>query len=217
MKLLNSIPHACIRGENGDSLTPLLKSIHNIQNSYNVNIRRDQIGKSFDNRDAHWKKMLGTPDDPWYGAENVDVEDYAHSILDAFVKSVLCPPTNVGLLGFKDIHFYKAGGQFVFLMNCMLKYFPKSRIIFLTRNLNEVSKSGWWKNLESNTVVSELEEANRLFHSFHNHNKENTIVFDYHEFSNRATGVKRIFDFVGANFDRAKIDSVLDVRLNHLK
>lgn len=217
MKLLNSIPDACIRGENGNTLTPLLRSIHDLRHSHNVNVRRAQMKKPPEERTHYWARLIGTVDDPWYGAENINVGVYARSILDAFVRTVLCPPQQVSLLGFKDIHFYKAGEYFEPAMSCMLKFFPKSRIIFLTRDLDEVSNSGWWKEMDKDAVLGELGGANDRFRSFHRSNKEETMIFDYKEFSDRAGGVERIFDFVGARFDRDKVDRILDVRLNHLK
>lgn len=217
MKLLNSISGACIRGENGDSLTPLLRSICNLENSYNVKVRRAEMEKRPEDRTYYWKRLLGTPDDPWYGAENIDVDDYARSILDAFVRTVLRPPEKVSLLGFKDIHFYKDPSNFESTMSCMLRYFPQSRIIFLTRSIEDVASSGWWKDMDRTAVLQELGRANILFESFHKNNTDRTIMFDYAEFADLDEGVRRIFDFVGADFDRDKTKNILEVRLNHLK
>lgn len=217
MKLLNSISGACIRGENGDLLTPILRSIHDLRNSYNVCIRRTEIGIPLSERALHLRDILSTPNDPWFGAERIDIDDYARSILDCFVRTILCPPEKSTLLGFKDIHFYKAGDHFDRIMNCMLTEFPDGRIIFLTRDLDDVAKSGWWKDLPKKDVVHELGRANARFRCFHDAHKEKTMLFDYQEFFDRDVGVKRIFDFVGAEFDKSRVDEILKFRLNHLK
>lgn len=217
MKLLNSIQGACVRGESGNSLTPVLSSIYSLKSNYNVNIRRTELRKDPEDRTPHWQKILGTVDDPWYGAENIDVTGYANSVLDSFVRYILCPPQQVSFLGFKDIHFHESGAQFEPIMSCLLEFFPNSKIIFLTRDLEDVSSSGWWKTIEKAAVVKNLGKANDLFHTFHETNKDRTMMFDYGEYSDRENGVRRIFDFLGAEFDRKKVDEIMDVRLNHLK
>lgn len=215
-KLLNSIDGYCIRGENSNALMPLCRSIWNVQNEHNFTLRREDLKKPPAQRKEFLRDILQTPDDPWYGAELVDPEDYARSLLDTFVRTILHPPGNTRVAGFKDIHFYKDRTFFAKQMQQMLHYFPGARIIFQTRNLEQVARSGWWKTTPKAKVIESLSVADRLYKDFAA-SSDRCLLFDYAGFAQGAKGVQPIFEFLGENMDPARVEAILQKKLAHLQ
>ena len=215
-KLLNSIDGYCIRGENNNSLMPLCRSILNVDTEQNFTLRRNALKNDAGQRKSFLRDILETPDDPWFGAELVDPEDYARSLLDAFVRSILHPPPGTRVLGFKDIHFYKDAGFFPKMMTYMLRYFPNARIIFQTRDLEQVSRSGWWKAMPQKKVIETLSAADTLYRNFAASN-DRCLLFDYSSFAKGPEGVQPIFDFLGETANEEKVQAVLQKKLAHLQ
>lgn len=215
-KLLNSIDGYCIRGENNNALMPLCRSIWNVQQEQNFTMRREALAKAPAQRKDFMRSILQTADDPWYGAELVDPDDYARTLMDSFVRSILHPPPGTRVAGFKDIHFYKDRNFFAKQMNHMLQYFPNSRIIFQTRDLQQVARSGWWKTMPAAKVVESLTVADQLYRDFGSSN-DRCMLFDYAAFADGIEGVRPIFDFLGEDMDTDKVQGVLQKKLAHLQ
>ena len=215
-KLLNAIPGYCIRGENANALMPLCRSIATVQDEANFAMRRKALLNPPPQRPPFLREILQTPDDPWYGGELIDPEDYARSVLDTFVRGVLHPPAGVRVLGFKDIHFYKDRAFFPRMMACMLDLFPGARIIFQTRDLEQVARSGWWKTMPRAKVIETLSAADTLYRNFAASN-DRCLLFDYSSFAKGPEGVQPIFDFLGEEMDTARVEAVLQKKLAHLQ
>lgn len=216
MKLLNAIPDACIRGENNNALAAIFRSVRQIHAEANFSDRRREAKKNPQDITPHFARILGTPDDPWYGAENVDPEAYIRSLLDVFVRCVLNPPQGVGLLGFKDIHFYESKQFFEIQMNYMLQYFPNCKIIFQTRDIEQVVVSGWWKARNREAVLAMLRDADEMFSTYCRAHPDSCIMFDYSMFSKGYEGVAPLLEFLGARLNNEAVDRVLSKRLTHL-
>lgn len=216
MKTLNTIPGSCIRGENNNSLAPLMRSIDLIKTETNFSIRREQAALPFEERGVWWQKMIGKTDDPWYGAELVRPRAYALSLLDSYVRHILNPPETVSYLGFKDIHYYKNGPFFDDTLRLMLHFFPNARIVFLTRDLDQVSQSAWWKDIPKETVITQLQDANRKFEQFFSANQDRCYMIDHTDLLRGLDGVMPLFDFLEADVDAEAVEGVLNTRLTHL-
>lgn len=215
-KLLNSIDGYCIRGENNNSLMPLCRSIWNVNSEQNFALRREALARPAAQRKEFLRSILETPDDPWFGAELVDREDYARTLLDSFVRCILHPPADTRVLGFKDIHFYKDRAFFATQMGYMLRYFPNARIIFQTRDLEQVARSGWWKAMPAKKVIDILSAADQLYRDFAASN-DRCLLFDYSAFSQGLEGVRPVFDFLGEEMDAEKVEATLQKKLAHLQ
>ena len=217
MKVLNAIEGACIRGERGNSLSPVLRAISIIQHESNFSVRRAEAAKPFEERSAHWQQIMGTVDDPWYGSESVDPVLYAKLALDAYVRAVLLPPDEVTFLGLKEISFHEVGSAFEANMTCLLEFFPNSKIIFLTRDIAQVANSGWWRDMAYSAVEKRLQDANARFESFQLEHADRCMMFDYSQFAEGYDGVLPLFDFLGVSVAEETVAEILSKKLSHLK
>lgn len=212
MKILNAIDGACIRGENNDCLEPLLRSIHRVESSNNITSHRQVYLNSKQSADD---SIQNTPSDPWYGAERISLDDYARTVLDAFVSQILHPKSDTRLLGFKEIRYIDSKGFFQTQMEYMLKFFPNSRIIFLTRDPREVANSGWWRQQDMNAVIERINRADQRFHRFLENNKQSCFHFDYAMYSEGFEAINKLLSFLGEEVDRQTIEEILSTRLDH--
>lgn len=217
MKVLNAIDGACIRGERGNSLSPVLRAISIIQTESNFSVRRNEAAKPRDERSPHWQQIMGTVDDPWYGAEDVDPGRYAKLALDAYVRTVMIPPEEVSFLGLKEISFHEVGSAFEANMACLLEWFPNSRIIFLTRDIAQVANSGWWRDMPYAAVEKRLQDANARFEAFQFDHADRCLMFDYSQFAEGYEGVLPLFDFLGVSVAEDVVTGILSKKLSHLQ
>lgn len=215
-KILNSIPDYSIRGENGNSLFPVCRSISIIQNQYNFVMRRAELAKPPKARKPFIADILGTSSDPWYGAEIVDPDRYAKAMLNSFVAHALNPPSNARMLGFKDIHFHANQNFFAEQLDIMASYFPNCRFIFQTRNLEDVANSGWWKNQEKDKVIANLKNADQMFADYAE-THQNCFSLHFDDVFSANDGLKPLFRFLSARYDQGVLSEILEQKLTHLK
>ena len=124
-RILNTLPNACIRGENNNILMSLLKG--------------QEAAVS-----ARSMSHLSTEKGPWYGAELVQPDAFAKALVSSFIETILCPPSDVVYLGFKEIRWFLEPQEFHKLLDFISSYFPNAHFVFNTRRVEEVRKSGWW-------------------------------------------------------------------------
>lgn len=217
MKLLNAIPGACIRGENNGALPQLIQAVLAIQHENNYLMRREQHLKEPAFRDSYWQGFLGTPEDPWYGIEGVNIEQFGRYLLEGFVRYTLRPPTGVTYLGLKDIHFYEFERHFDSILDSIAHFFPNCKFVFLTRDLDEVAKSGWWAKWDTKVVKEKLSRADELFCEYSKKSPNNSFLIDYASFRDGPSGVKGLLEFLGAQLPDEVIIEVLSKKLTHLK
>src|SRR5262245_596888 len=86
-RILNTLPNACIRGENGNVL---------------MSLRAAHEAAVY----ATTMSSLATEKGPWYGAEVIRPDAFANALVTSFVDNILCPPSDVFYLGFKEIRWF---------------------------------------------------------------------------------------------------------------
>jgi hypothetical protein len=99
---LNSFPGYCIRGESNNLILDLCRMIKRLEVT-NFTWRREDAAKPAAKRRPFLREILGTPVDPWYGAELVDPDRLARGLCDVFVREALHLPPGTRVGGFKDI------------------------------------------------------------------------------------------------------------------
>jgi hypothetical protein len=206
--LLNAIPGYCIRGENGNAIAPLCRSINLIVNEPQfVNRRRLR---------ASGKPLvpMDTADTPWFGADLIDVDSYARALLDVFVDQILNLPAGTRVGGFKEIRYMNDLAFLPRQLEIMQQYFPKARLIFLTRNHSEVANSSWWKTQPEQDVRKKLAAADQAFHAYRA-SHEGCFHLDYSQFKADTEALRPLFEFLGEPFDPALVDRVLQRKLTH--
>lgn len=213
--LLNSIPGYCIRGENGNLAYFLSRAVYVTSTWDNYLWRRADRNKPAAEQQKFLKDILGTPRDPWYGAENVDSLHFSRSLMDVFVRDILAPPEGTRVSGFKEIRFHEDRAFFLPYLKNIKESFPKARFIFQTRDPENVSKSSWWGTREKSDVLEIIENAEKLFHEFSDRNPNVCFTVQYERYAEGSAYVSEIFDFLGEKVDRAAISEVLNKKLKH--
>lgn len=213
--LLNSIPGYCIRGENGNLLYYFSRAAAVVSNWDNFTWRQEEILKPFDQRRKEVADTFATPKDPWYGAENVNTDEFSRAMMDLFVREVLHIPEQTRVAGFKEIRFHEDRKFFHSYLEKIKKYFPKSRFIFQTRDYNSVSQSGWWKTRNKSDVKAMVQSADQLYQQFSEKNPSICYTIEYERYSEGAQYIRELFDFLHESPDMDKISEILDEKLIH--
>ncbi|MDF3904333.1 sulfotransferase [Paracoccus sp. AS002] len=213
--LLNSIPGYCIRGENGNLPYFLSRAVNFVVNNDMYKWRREDLEKPFEERRPYLKKILGEPFDPWAGAESVDPVDFTYSLMNLFVEKVLKPTPGCRVSGFKEIRFHEDPRFFQTYMGILRDTFPNARFLFQTRNHDAVSKSSWWAKHPKDTVLKELQRAEAMFKSFAKENPQHSFTIEYERYSEGASYVQHIFDFLEEPHNPESTALVLGRSLKH--
>ena len=191
--ILNTIPNACIRGENDGALIHIYRSVRALERA------RD-----------NWKTRHDAPASPWYGNQAIDVESYRQTVIQAFIDSVLNPPADSELLGFKEIRYTDrdmSDREFSKFMTFINESFPNPCFIFNFRNPRDVRKSKWWRRTwRSRSIIN---RAAKRFEIAYQENREQSYKVSYDEYVADPSSLAGLFEFLGAPFDLSRIQSVL--------
>ncbi|QRZ14469.1 sulfotransferase (plasmid) [Paracoccus methylovorus] len=213
--LLNSIPGYCIRGENGN-IPYFLARAASITNSWDNYVwrRADKI-KPASEQKPFLKGIIGTPSDPWYGAENTDPTHFCKSLMDVFARDILRIPEGTKVAGFKEIRFHEDAKFFHSYMQTLRDHFPNARFIFQTRNAEHVANSSWWGSRPRETVLEMVNMADSLFREFSLNNEGICYTVQYEKYAEGYGYVLDLCDFLKEAPNKEAIESVLCKRLRH--
>ncbi len=200
--VLNSIDGCEIRGENYNFCYSLFESYQALLQS------KTEYGSS-----------AAEPTSPWYGANDFSAEkfidDASKLVLNQLIPNAIVPDC----IGFKEIRYINQGLNTVengelklhSYLNFLSKLFPNVALVFLTREHDEVLKSGWWQSQEIKKVKSKLAEFENNINDY-SVNKTNTFAIKYEDVVNKRPPLQAMFDFLGAEYNEAIIDAVLAVK-----
>lgn len=191
--MLQSIDGYFIRGENWNTLFPLYRSYQLARHA-----RVHQGHKPLD------------PSRPWYGADEIEPEEYGQALAQLFVHQILKPPAGQRVIGFKEIRFINAkGDEFGHFLDFMTRVFAPAKFIFNTRSADDVAKSKWWADLPEEKVRATIAEAESQFSRYMAAHPDICYHARYEDFSQGAQAFAPIFEFLGEPFDEAKAAEVL--------
>lgn len=209
--LLNSIPGYCIRGENANGAYHLCRLIDAYQREPNFKMRKEQLAGR-----GRPVPEMGQPSDPWYGAELVDIDQFARRLFTTFCREVLHIPQGTRVAGFKEIRYLNDLNFLPRQLDIMAQYFPKARFLFLTRDPAEVADSSWWRGHDKAVLLPKLNRANAEFESYAA-SHPGCFHLDYATYAHGAEALRPLYAFLGEPMDPVQVQSVLDQRLTHLK
>ncbi|PID95760.1 MAG: hypothetical protein CSA85_00710 [Alphaproteobacteria bacterium] len=198
MNALSTIEGSAFRGENYGASVPLVRSFLAVDRTVNT-----------------WGKLPRDVKDPWSGAHLIDAERYRKNMVQNFIDNVLVPPENCRWTGFKEIRYDLSPEVLEQIWDAYLREFPKSFIIFNTRCVEDVARSGWWRNwdrAEVDKLVNKLDEA---FEKFQKANPTRSVVVDYDDYTADVMALKPIFDMIGEPFDEDGLKERFQARLTH--
>jgi hypothetical protein len=194
--LLNAIPGYRIYGENAGFMFKLQDSYEALLSAHGhlSNPRNDNESQ------------------PWFGSSRFH-EEFVTQEFRKFVNSMLfqpqLDPAN-WVYGFKEIRFNEMKHENIDkYIQFMKTLFPGTAIIFNTRNIGDVLKSGWWRRNDWAGLPEQLAD----FHVFcENYSKDNPhyaihISYDALILRDRKE-VRRLFDFLGETLGDGEIDRV---------
>ena len=196
-RILNTLPNACIRGENNNILMSLLKG--------------QEAAVS-----ARSMSHLSTEKGPWYGAELVQPDAFAKALVSSFIETILCPPSDVVYLGIKEIRWFLEPQEFHKLLDFISSYFPNAHFVFNTRRVEEVRKSGWWwpaKALGDPDQIIPM--MDRMFLAYAEKYPTRSFHIDYDDFGSGVDAFAPIFRAFGEKLDDNRLSAILRDRLEH--
>lgn len=205
MRLMNSDPKFRISGENFAALTFLFQSINSVQSTK----KRFGFDQKFQN-----------PNSAWYGASDIDVENFVQTLIRSFVYDVLKPNQSTEVLGFKEIRYlpkHIADNDFDKFCEFLLERFPNSLLIFNQRPWWEVARSGWFRRWWPLRVRSMILQSDARFQRVAARHEKHCMIFQYRDLQRNPQKVRDLIKFVGADISDEEVNSVLSKRLLHVK
>jgi len=190
--IINSIDGCLLRGENNNFCYKLFSAYKDIN-----------ISKTQSNAD--------TPEHPWFGAPHLNSDDLIIKFRE-ILKKQLVPENNsaISCYGFKEIRYLHTdiNEDFSDYLDFLSKLLPNPLIIFNTRDIEDVSRSGWWKDIKRKTTVRLLTDAENNFTKYA---QKNTDIFtiSYNDILDKSDNLKKLFIKIGADYDENKIDKIL--------
>lgn len=187
-------------GENGDALWGIFQSFNKL---------RDAKGKSH--------RFRTGKHEPWHLIDTVDVERYAKRLVKVFFDEVVQPPRDSKRFGFKEIRFFEHIYKTQQYLDFVTRVIPDVKFVFNTRNHQDVSKSGWYKNQDTSKVIDQLQRAETEMNKFLESHPENSILCSYDDYTQDHNALRPLFNFLEEPFDSQKVKSVLEKPLLHGK
>lgn len=191
--ILNSIPGYCIRGENNGILN-YYRHIH--QGLSTAKQKFSNIGR--------------TPADPWYGIDEFVPDTHLDAVRAMIVDHVLRPPPGTRCLGFKEIRYARPMvGDLGTLLAFARQLFPGAGFVFNSRNLDDVFKSGWWKNHKDPQGF--LEDFERGMTAAFEQHADCSCWVRYDDYIVDPSALRELFEFLDEPFNLPAVEKVLAV------
>tara|TARA_R110002111_G_scaffold107734_7_gene166344 strand:+ start:6573 stop:7262 length:690 start_codon:yes stop_codon:yes gene_type:complete len=193
--LLNSIDGVLIRGENFNFCFGLYQSYQSLVKA------KEKAQKS--------KADTNNPVSPWFGALGYDLTEFKQQQAKAVKHLLVGESQCVKCYGFKEVRYDSVpSDEFSDYMAFLKEIFPDMGVIFNVRNLDEVLKSGWWKNRKHKEAKKILMETEKRFLEYASTDAD-CFVIRYSDVVNKTEVLNSLYDFIGATYNEARIDTVL--------
>ena len=194
--LLNAIPGYRIYGENAGFMFKLQDSYEALLSAHShlANPRNDNESQ------------------PWFGSSRFDEESVTLEFR-RFVDAMLFQPQlnrSYSVFGFKEIRFNGMKHENIEkYIEFIRRLFPDTAIIFNTRNINDVLKSGWWRSSFWAGLPAQLTEFHEFCEKYSKQNSDYAIHVSYDDLIlPERKEVRRLLDFLGETLGDREIDRV---------
>lgn len=201
--LLNSLDGVQIRGENDNALLHLFRAIESVKRA----------------RTFGGDRQRTEPDEPWYGSAEMRPVGFRNTLLNSFVRNVLRPDEGKTVLGFKEIRYSPAvlwEAHFVSYMNFLLTTFPDAKIIFNTRNVEDVARSSWNAEQDPEFVKAQTRACDERFARY-DATSERTMLMHYDDYVADRSKIAGMFEFLGHSYDADTVETVFSKPLRHAR
>ena len=197
-RLLNTIPHSNISGENYGAINSLLEFYRRIKTTTTEYVPGHLRPASFD--DIVSKNVKPA----WYNSYNYNqiIQMIKMMIINMFKNKA-----ETNMWGFKEIRYDSGNINYI---KDFKELFPQTKVIIQIReNMESQSKSGWFK--DDKNAIKFLTKTNKELVNFALANKEWCYLTSFERMFDR-NNLKNLFSFIesGENYDENKITEVLN-------
>ena len=193
--LLNSIDGVLIKGENYNFCFSLYQSYQSL-------VKTKEKAKNS-------KANTGSPESPWFGALGYDLTEFKRQQAKAVKHLLVGEHKDITCFGFKEVRYPQVSNDdFLGYMAFLKEIFPDLGIIFNVRDIDDVLKSGWWKNRKHREAKKLLRDTEKRFVEYAS-TEANCFVIRYSDVVNKTQALHNLYDFIGASLNEARVDAVL--------
>jgi len=199
--ILSSVAGFHMAGENGDAMRGLFHSVKALRKAQS--------------KAKHFKTNVN---EPWYLIDKINITRYGELLLESFFSEIVMAPAECnGKFGFKEIRFFKNLAETTDYLEFLLEFIPSVKIIFNIRSHQAVSRSGWYRKMDSELVAKRLAAIDEQMFNFTSHHTDKAIICSYDEYIANPESLRRLFNFLNEPYDATKIAEVLATPLSHGK
>lgn len=212
--ILNSVEGVVITGENGGYIYNLYSAYKTLEylGHQTRKIKRKETTLQLIQRKITNKKQSGKEDSPtlpFFGSSFIDLNAEKRFLLGRiskyFKSNLNCNKATV--TGFKEVRYHMLDiDQY---LDFLQEHFGPACFVFLTRNAEQVAQSGFYKKKSTNETLLHIEEIEKRFFKYIRSQPDTCYWIDYENLKRDDERLRKLFDFIGLEFDQAKIERVL--------
>ena len=203
--LLNSIPEALIRGENNNF-------------GYTLNFSYRECFLSWK---KHSKKEMQFATSPWFGAYALNEDVLLNDMRNLFFKQLYPDGSMHRILGFKEIRYLPPDlrassapypASLFGLLDFYKILFRNVKFIFHTRDYGQVIQSAWWPGGNAEETINHFTSFDAAVAQYSAENPDICYHTTYADILANAEVVKGLFAFIGAEYNEASVNKVLNTK-----
>jgi len=205
---LNSVDDVCVRGENygvGNHLEKLFKAAARTRTEQSGGVTTDTIS-------------------PWYGAHLIEPESLLEALRRVLIEQVLRPESGTRVLGFKEIRhtpdYFDTIDDLLAYALFLDRLLPGVQFVINTRNSEDTSKSGWWRDDPAALQLLErsrdwmLELPGRIEAKL---GPGRVVRMNYDDWNGNPQALQDMLLQLGLNGDLSRLTEVSGRRLSHMQ
>ena len=183
--ILNAFPKYLIRGENGAFILHLFRTYQSLRQT------------------SFMASTPTAPQDAWFGAELTRLDEFVADAAMIITRQLLgdSKPSVIDAIGFKEIRWLPSdlgGADLWSYLNFIALMFPFTKFILLTRNIEDIMKSGWWA-IDGNPEAAA--KAIEAFYLMARHAPVKKLFeLDYSDLEPESANLHRLADFLGQKY-----------------
>jgi len=189
--ILSSTPGVVIRGENGGVLQQLFL-FHDTARGHRERLHRAEPLP---------------PSHPWWGIDGYPDASALRNIRTLLLETVLRPAPDTRVVGFKEIDWMPA--RLPDLLAFVRAVFPGARFVLNTRDLTHVATSKWWTR--NPNALAELQAMEQQYAESLAPFGDDVYRVHYDDWVADPGSLRRLFEWMGEEFDEARVREVMDV------
>ena len=192
--VLNSINGLLLRGENANAFYHFFT----LHRAVRAEVRRG---------------LTLLPTAPWFGFGEMS-PDVLMAELQPLARRLLlgseAENPAVTAIGFKEIRYFDVVDDLEDYHDFLGQLLPDAAFIFNTRTHDETVRSAWWADQEPEETAEAFSRLDAAFTSYAV-GRGNCFEISYADVAGCTDRLERLFEFLGAPFDRARVEAVLAI------